>query len=586
MDIAQVKQNSVDPVFVKEHLVNQINDLKKDIQDLLDQRKKLSDKNEISKCMDVKQKKIETLKILNDKLRDICKRERGEAQKRNELRSITRAVDSINFGAAKKKNTAEAMDKAKQAKVQREDTRLQYLEYQRMEQEYLEHDIETLPGCLFLNKNVLKEYGLCPYIDIFTEETIGDKETLKTKRIEWLESKDNNGKLYYDLYKELFQKDSLKKFIDEKVCLETEIDNYIINLLTDSQIDMYKDCQNFIKEYMSCHIKTKRIKERFKVMINTLSILYSETGIEMHSYFSYRYGLTIVINILDCKKQLSISDKLQRSISIERFQDYLERYKNALQNVDRMEKYTINTLNNLKMDLYYYLTDKQNFLTKHDILEVKRLGIKQEGKYFKRWSLLTDEERIERFYSYTVFYVDKNLIEPKLIDKTLREDQVKKLNDLLSESFIQKRLLYKHINWNIKRGIIENVKILRYNNDNIFCLDIPEPLKSVGQDDNENVTQDESSTTRTAKNEKDSGKKKISVRTIITKDIEKIINEELLYFILKRVQNGVVEPVKEDKDAFGERIKTKLKIKKIMVTDKTKIYEKYDEIFNVVKNNV
>ena len=82
-----------------------------------------------------------------------------------------------------------------------------------------------------------------------------------------------------------------------------------------------------------------------------------------------------------------------------------------------------------------------------------------------------------------------------------------------------------------------------------------------------------------------SNKKKISSRTIITKESEKIINEEMLYFILKRVQNGAVESTKEDKEKFAERIKIKLKIKKITVNDKIKIFEKYDEIFDVVVNN-
>jgi hypothetical protein len=80
-------------------------------------------------------------------------------------------------------------------------------------------------------------------------------------------------------------------------------------------------------------------------------------------------------------------------------------------------------------------------------------------------------------------------------------------------------------------------------------------------------------------------KKKVSTRTIITKESEKIINEELLYYILKKSQNNLDTPSKEDKDAFTERIKIKLKIKKLTANDKLKICEKYDEIFTVIKNN-
>jgi len=80
-------------------------------------------------------------------------------------------------------------------------------------------------------------------------------------------------------------------------------------------------------------------------------------------------------------------------------------------------------------------------------------------------------------------------------------------------------------------------------------------------------------------------KKKISFRTIITKESEKIINEELLYFIVNRIENNVDNPTKEDKESFAEKIKIKLKIKRLTINDKVKIFEKYDEIFYIVKNN-
>ena len=83
----------------------------------------------------------------------------------------------------------------------------------------------------------------------------------------------------------------------------------------------------------------------------------------------------------------------------------------------------------------------------------------------------------------------------------------------------------------------------------------------------------------------DTLKKKVSSRTIITKDSEKIINEELLFFILTRIKNGVDTIDQKDKEIFCDTIKIKLKVKKLMLNDKTRIYKKYDEIFEIVKNN-
>ena len=74
-------------------------------------------------------------------------------------------------------------------------------------------------------------------------------------------------------------------------------------------------------------------------------------------------------------------------------------------------------------------------------------------------------------------------------------------------------------------------------------------------------------------------------QSIAKKDSEKIINEELLFFILTRIKNGVDTIDQKDKEIFCDTIKIKLKVKKLMLNDKTRIYKKYDEIFEIVKNN-
>ena len=80
--------------------------------------------------------------------------------------------------------------------------------------------------------------------------------------------------------------------------------------------------------------------------------------------------------------------------------------------------------------------------------------------------------------------------------------------------------------------------------------------------------------------------KKISTRTIITKQIEKIINEELLYFIIKKLKGSETDDDKDDdKEEFIDHIKEKISVKKINKNDKEIIYKKYDEIYIIIKNN-
>jgi len=389
--MAEVKQKVQDQVFIKQHLVNQIGNIKNDIQSLLDKKSNLTDKAEISKCMEQKQKKMALLKSLNDKLKDINNKERIEIQKRNEILIVSRAIDNIQFGAAKKKNNSLAMEKAKQAKAERDSTRLKFMEYERIEQKYLEYDSKNVPGCLFLHKNILKSYGLCPYLDIDLENPLNSIDVEKN-RLDWLAGTPDKGMTYFSLYNNLFMKDEIEQLLLQKKTLENDIFDYITTLLTPSQLEYYNNSESFIQEYNSCNVKTKRLKERFKTMMNWLSILYSETDIEFHKYLSSRYNLQIVVNMIDSKetKKLTNMEKLQRSISIEQFTNYLTKYSNTNDLIDTKQKFCMNTLKNLKLDFYSYLTDRQNFLNRQDIPSIKQLRISQEGKYHKKWSQLTD----------------------------------------------------------------------------------------------------------------------------------------------------------------------------------------------------
>ena len=180
---------------------------------------------------------------------------------------------------------------------------------------------------------------------------------------------------------------------------------------------------------------------------------------------------------------------------------------------------------------------------------------------------MSQEERLERFESYSLYYVHVFLLEKDIIDISQRDNIVSTLSELLKSAYVSKKMIYRDIKWNTTKGIIELVKILHYDKELGFVLQYTKQIMEKREGDN-NLT-----------------KKKLSFRTIITKESEKIINEDLLYFILDRIQNGVESSTKEDKEAFGEKIKYKLKIKRLTINDKIKIFEKYDEIFHIVKNN-
>lgn len=583
--------------IVKSHIIQQIENLKTDIQNLLDKKKFISN-DEMCDWTINKNEKMSQLKILTEKLKEINKKERSELRMNNERNKLSKTIDNLEYGAAKKKNNYIAMDKAKREKELRNEAREQYIKFQNMEKIYLEYDCKELPGNLFLHRDILKSYGLCPFIDIqFDEENEQIDKNITTitynKRLRWLQSQSDSGKLYFNLYDDLIKKTKCKEMTDNKIVLEKLIYDFIKENITESQMNIYDDCIKFIEEYVNCSIKTKRIKERYKLFINDLSVLYSETLIEFHRYFSIKYNMHIVVNIL--KSNVKQKDNF---FIKEQSDDLINQYKIKLKEMEKDELFIKNTLRNVNTDLYSFLTDKQTFVNKLSNLNViKTNSVVQVGKYFKRWSVLTKQEQIERFESFSHIYVDKYLVNTLIIEKEDRDKMVELLFDLLKTNLENKRMVYRDYVWNTTRGFIESVKILKYNKDTGFVLEFtkqtpskdgqlrkqqelllekvgPKPSKEQ-QDKTENLDQVS----------KNVPIKKVSSRTIITKDSEKIINEELLYFILTRLQSGVSKIDQEDKDTFCEKIKIKLKVKKLMLNDKAKIYKKYDEIFEVVKNN-
>jgi len=573
--------------FEKTHIVNQIDNLKIEIEKIINKKKSTSDKLEQIDLDNDKKKKMDRLKIQNDNLKEIYKQEKMLLQNKVELISANKQLDNLEFSQAKKRKNHIVMDQAKQAKQQRDETRNEYLKYLNSEKNYLEYDPKQLPGYLFFHTSILKTYGLCPYIEIEQNEQNEQSKNLSDQvydlRIDWLHSQSDKGTLYFNLYETLVNNKEINELSKQKNIIENNIYNFTKDTLSDSQFELYNDTDLSIKEYVDTVIKTKKLKERYKNSIHNLSILFSETSIEFHKYISLKYDYDIVINIMDSKQKTI--DKIQSIIQNEHYQNMLNNFQVVDEDVSNKSKFNKNILKNLNMELYSYFSDKPKFITKYNntyVNIIKKSTIVQTGKYFKKWSELENNEKLERFESYSNYYVEK-LILNKTIDENTNQESFEKLYDLLKTSFDNKTLSYKNYIWNIKRGVIENVKNLEYTETNEFVLkpNVKKDIHPETETETNDNTNDNTDILLPVK------KKKISIRTIITKDIEKIINEELLHLILKRIDKKVFQENKitQEKDFFIEYIKNKLRIKKVTVNDKMRIFKIYDDILQVVQNN-
>ena len=185
-------------------------------------------------------------------------------------------------------------------------------------------------------------------------------------------------------------------------------DNFITKTLVDSQKEIYNDSILFFKEYVGCSIKSKRIKERYKGFVNNMSILFSETSLSIHEYLSIKYNIQIVINDTNSKNELNKIEKMIKILHIEEFDNLVHDYDEIIKSIQNNVKFINNTINNLNNNLYSYLTNREDFFKKIGFVENKKeIKISREGKYFKKWTLLSNEERLERFYEFSEYFIKK-----------------------------------------------------------------------------------------------------------------------------------------------------------------------------------
>ena len=242
-----IQTNVVKNLDNKNTLTKKINVLKNDIE-ILSKSIKNNNKNkdESNSERQLKQNKIDELKKLTEQLKDINKTERLEIQKRNQLMNTHKAIDTLHFMTAKKKkNNIDGMEKAKKAKEQRELLRQNYLKDKELEIKYLKIDPKELPASIFLHKDVLEKYGLCPFLVIDLDLDLDEDNLIKIQkdilfnRMQWLESQNDKGETYFNLYDDYFLNKHINSLSKNKEDLEIEIENNITNILSPSQKEIY-----------------------------------------------------------------------------------------------------------------------------------------------------------------------------------------------------------------------------------------------------------------------------------------------------------------------------------------------------------
>lgn len=403
---------------------------------------------------------------------------------------------------------------------------------------YLKNDPCDVPAYLFFHDIIIKKYGLCPYIN-----HIGD---VKNNRITWLNQQDDKGETYYTLYNKINKKSEHQLYQEKKENIEKNIEQIINVTLNDSQKQMFVTMMELIYEYKKSKLKTKKIKEKYNKIIFYCNKLYDETCLNIHDYLNKKTKINVII-IPEEQKELT----LQEGMIHLNFKMELSNYDEILDKIKLSEKYIKNTIKHTHKALDNYLTNL-NVTNTHTITPNANKSVHQEGKYFKKWSCLSNDERYERFESYTKYYISKHFKN----DTELYEKMLK----YIKESYNNKIIHYTNIKWNTKKGIIEKMNHFVYDDEtNTFKFIIKETQKS---------------------------KKPSSPRTIFSQQNEEVINEHILTYLIKNKKESNILDEKFKKICF-ENIKNNLDLKVISKSDSLILDKKYNDIYNIIqKNNV
>jgi hypothetical protein len=518
--------------------------------------------------------KLSELNTVITTLKDITEKQKKQSKLEKEYRKACKLTDSLKYHSIKNKPNANEI--LFNLKMTREKAQSEYLTSKALKEHYHNYDSKNYPGFLFLHKPIIDAYGICPfiYIKLSSDTNANDSDitsNIHYKRHTWLLEQSDKGQLYFDWFNRIVNKQTYLMLLEKQKTTEDYIQELFVKYLTSAHLELLKQSVLLIKEYINTTIKNKKIKDTFKTVITNLTSIVNESGINVDEYLSLKYNIPIPIN-RDNDIQI---DKMIEHFNQIIYKDTILEYTNILQQSKDEYKYINKITDNLTNKLNDYILEHEKKAETanenkdncaNDAIPSTDVYV-QEGKYFKKWSALTHEEKLCRFKSFSTYYV-KVILNNMDVDDT-------QLYDCIVESYNQKKLKYKDFKWNIQLGIIEKMKNIVYENK---VFKIADTSSEVHNPSSASTTIDSNSSTLSTKK---------SLKSIITKETEKTINEEIICSLIKltnKQKNLTDEIITKHCDATIETIKLKLRIKKITNNDKKILLNKYDDMYNTIIN--
>ena len=286
--------------------------------------------------------------------------------------------------------------------------------------EYNNKDNLEYPGWTFLVPDVLKVYEICPFLD----PTSGAE-----RRKNWLENQVDNGKVYFDVVERLTDDvkwNSLKESVTRNLDLLTAYVEGAVDSTVQEPHHRFDTLMQNVKEYKDTRSKNKKVKDMWDAMLLVIDYIVMSTGVDFGTYLQVAHNINIKYKCpqtglqLD-PKFLQLCQNLQESRSLYATE---EAYRKS-----------------------------QKSAAKAKLVEIidNNFQIDQSGKYYKRWSLLTQDQKHERIHSYVQWYCRKY---------NVSVNNTTDIENFVLQALLKNELKSTDIQWETKSGIISNIKIL------------------------------------------------------------------------------------------------------------------------------
>lgn len=321
----------------------------------------------------------------------------------------------------------------------------------------------------------------------------------------------NNNKIG-EIINRYIYKEKLVKLQEENNIIINKIDKFYKNLLITEQYNKLMSNIEIIKNYKNIR-KTKKKREEYKISIEFINKISNQKGIDLCKSIEIINNNGVPIN----SQKIQFDNNKNTTYII--YNEYIEQLLKNMENIKKEEEFINNTIKE----------SKRRYNEHKEINNEKN----QIGKYYKRWTLLTKEQQIERMDSYTKYYCINNDIK-----------DIQKMSKYIKENFEMNNIKNSDIKWDTKHGIIINVNIIYDKDNNEYRL-------------KEKVT-------------KILNRSKGKGQRIKEEDLNDILLTNILY------NNNL--------DKIYDNVKLILKLDNIKATEKKYIKNKYEEVKNTINS--